>query len=203
MTLSHATGALTDLAADLLVLPVRPGEVPGEWRAAFGDPLDAAAADATQTKDPSLVYTGGTAARVAVVPVGDPEELDARRVAAAKAAQLAQRLRASTLAFAIPEDEAGEAVGAYVEGVFLGAYRYVRYRTRQADLWTAPEHLLLHGAERHEEAIRRAVVGAEATNLARDLVNLSPDEKTPELLAALVREAAEAAGLRVDVWDHA
>ena len=54
-----------------------------------------------------------------------------------------------------------------------------------------------------EAAVTRGEVVGRAVNLARDLVNLPPAEKRPAAYAARAREAAEAAGLGVAVWDRA
>ena len=51
-------------------------------------------------------------------------------------------------------------------------------------------------------AVDRAKIVGEAVNLARELVNTPPAEKTPTALAAKARSAGEAAGLTVQVWDR-
>ena len=53
-----------------------------------------------------------------------------------------------------------------------------------------------------EEALAETVVTTEATNLARDWVNTPALDKAPEALAETIREAAEGAGLSVEVWDE-
>src|SRR6185312_8329758 len=50
-------------------------------------------------------------------------------------------------------------------------------------------------------ALRRGEVAGHAVNLARDLVNTPPTEKSPAKLAERIRLVAEDAGLAVDVWD--
>jgi leucyl aminopeptidase len=52
-------------------------------------------------------------------------------------------------------------------------------------------------------SVRRGVVVGEAINLARDLANTPPADKSPPRLAARAREVAIASGLGVDVWDPA
>ena len=54
-----------------------------------------------------------------------------------------------------------------------------------------------------EAAVRRGVIVGESVNLARDLTNTPPAEKTPTRLAARAREVATEAGVGVDVWDEA
>lgn len=52
-------------------------------------------------------------------------------------------------------------------------------------------------------AIRKGVVVGAAVNLAKELVNTPPAEKSPTQLAERTREEALAAGLEVEVWDEA
>jgi leucyl aminopeptidase len=52
-----------------------------------------------------------------------------------------------------------------------------------------------------ETALRRGEITGHAVNLARDLSNTPPTEKSPAKLAERIRLVAEDAGLAVDVWD--
>jgi leucyl aminopeptidase len=52
-----------------------------------------------------------------------------------------------------------------------------------------------------EAVMRRAQVIGEAVNLARDLANTPPAEKSPAKLAERIRLVAEDAGLSVEVWE--
>ena len=54
-----------------------------------------------------------------------------------------------------------------------------------------------------EAAVARGEAVGRAINLARDLVNLPPAEKRPTGYAARAKAEAEAAGLKVQVWDRA
>ncbi|MFN3597683.1 MAG: leucyl aminopeptidase family protein, partial [Rubricoccaceae bacterium] len=119
------------------------------------------------------------------------------RLAGALAAEAARAVRAASVALALPETPAD--AGALVEGFVLGAYRFTAYREDEAPT----PALTLLGPEHLAGAVRAARVRAEAACAARDLVNLSPDEKTPALLAARMAAEAEAAGLHAEVWDRA
>ena len=55
--------------------------------------------------------------------------------------------------------------------------------------------------EELEAALRRGEVIGQAVNLARDLANTPPAEKTPTRLADRIRLVSEDAGLSVDVWE--
>jgi leucyl aminopeptidase len=52
-----------------------------------------------------------------------------------------------------------------------------------------------------EAALQRGEITGHAVNLARDLANTPPTEKSPAKLAERIRLVAEDAGLAVDVWD--
>ena len=198
------SGPLDRLDCDLLVLPVADGDSP--WGDAFGAALGTALADARSAKGSAvLVRDGDGPRRVAVVDARQPDGLERWRWAAAEGAQAAARVEAERVVVATPPGRAADVAAALVEGFRLGAYRFDHYRTAAAPpaaslaVWTEG------GADAADlgGAVERADIGAAATNRARDYVNLAPDEKMPAALADLVREDAEAAGVRVEVWDKA
>lgn len=51
-------------------------------------------------------------------------------------------------------------------------------------------------------AVRRGEIVGQAVNLARELVNTPPAEKTPTKLAARAGEVASAAGIEAAIWDE-
>jgi leucyl aminopeptidase len=95
----------------------------------------------------------------------------------------------------LPVDGATRAV---VEGAALGAYQFRPYKTEGEPLPVDRLELI----DGDEEAVAEAVVATEATNLARDWVNTPALDKAPEDLAERIKEAAEEAGLAVEVWDE-
>ena len=54
-----------------------------------------------------------------------------------------------------------------------------------------------------EQALRRGEIVGQAVNLARDLVNTPPAEKSPGQLADRIALVAGDAGVSVDIWDEA
>jgi len=50
--------------------------------------------------------------------------------------------------------------------------------------------------------VHRSVAIGESVNLARELANLAPRDKTPRILAERIAGAARSAGLSVEVWDR-
>ncbi|HEX8385171.1 MAG TPA: leucyl aminopeptidase family protein [Rubricoccaceae bacterium] len=198
------SGPLDAVDADALVLAVL-GDGPSGWPDALGDAYRNALADARTSKGPVVVLREGAGPRRLVVVVAEPGP-DGWRVAAARGARAAQALHAHRVVLALPETDGGappDVAAALVEGARLGTYRFGRYLTAEGPpalvvgLHTGAE---ADDAERVAEAVAAADVRAAVTAVARDLVNLSPDEKVPVLLASRMRELAETAGLRVDAW---
>ena len=197
------SGPLATLEADVLVLPVR-GDLPAAVAEAFGDAAEQALADARRSKQPAVVRRSGPGPqRLVVVVAGDGaggDATDGWRVAAAQGVQAARAVHAERVVLALPGGEPHATAEALVEGARLGGYRFDTYRTA-AD-GPPPVRLALHSgtADALDAAIARADARAEATAVARDFVNLSPDEKVPQLLAGRMADLAEAVGLRADVW---
>jgi len=93
-------------------------------------------------------------------------------------------------------------VGALVEGLYLGAYRYEAYKAFDEPQVEEAQILAARSGEA-AEALRRARILAEATCFARDLVNAPPNEMTPPALASVARRIARDKDLRVRVYGPA
>ncbi|HWE23881.1 MAG TPA: leucyl aminopeptidase [Myxococcales bacterium] len=150
---------------------------------------------------------------------------DGLRTAAARAVKAARSAGARKIAIVWPHSEGGakaEAadglnrdVQAAAEGALLGAYSFDKYKKEKKPLKLARVDILV----REERAARRggqsggraalsaaARLGAriaEATALARDLVNEPAGQVTPSALAKWARDVAEEHGLQVEVLGRA
>ena len=87
---------------------------------------------------------------------------------------------------------------AIAEGALLGDYYHDRYKSKKEA--KAERELIISLEEYHDKelksesaqkAVQEAVIIAQATNLAKDIVNAVPDDMTPELLAAKAQEVAD------------
>ncbi|MEX2503706.1 MAG: leucyl aminopeptidase [Egicoccus sp.] len=146
------------------------------------------------------------AATVLVVGLGKADDVttDRLRRAAAAVAGAAERVAtiATDLPSALPDGATEDTVGAVVEGLALGSYRFGRYRTE------APGHHLetatLHVADADDlrAAADRAVVAADAAVFARDLVNTPPQDKRPPALAERMVETFAGTDVQVRVLDE-
>ena len=213
MKVSVTTLPLHDLDVDLLILPVGLGE--GGTRASeIGGVIGTALSRALQDFDGNagdsvLSYPDKSRSkRVALIGLGDKGRLDteALRLAAADGAKLSSTTKASTVALCVPDAPMdAESMGqALVEGFLLASYEYSRYKSDESRARTRTERLVLHAAADEKSARRGAERGrvvAEATITARDLVNLSPHEKTPTLLGRQVERFGRKYGYDVSIWD--
>ena len=141
------------------------------------------------------LYPGGPE-RLLVVGLGERGELDAEklRVLAALVAGEAQRLEATSLAWALPpaEDEA-VAAEAIVTGTVLGAYSFDRFKGKGTDDDVPKERLesltVLAPAEL-AGVVETARVYSEAANRARDLQETPANFAEPADLAKRAEEIA-------------
>lgn len=207
MNFSFATGEPSRSAHDLLIVPLFMGArtltLP-DVLAGLSDGIPALLRDAAEEEgfrgkaDQSFVFhTHGKVGprRILLLGLGERARYRAEqlRLAAGKAAKLAGKMRLSDATLAIPEGlDLPEALRATVEGLLLGDYRYLRYRTTNLEEKSAPrlskvKLLLPVGAARSkalEDAVALGREVGEATNWARDRVNEPGSELTPAKLAA-------------------
>ncbi|MHB1595636.1 MAG: leucyl aminopeptidase [Streptosporangiaceae bacterium] len=211
-TLQSTTLPVHEVRADAVVVPIgqgAEGPVPTAWAAgvdaALGGGLAAtlSALGATgRAEEVTRVAAAGQLAAPLVAAVGvgpltgpqpDPEVLR-RCVGAAVRALASDRVR--TIAVAVPGADAG-AVTAAGLGALLGGYAFSRYRTTRPD----PDLLLLVAGDHVPAALDRARALAGAVTLVRDLVNTSPADLYPEVLAAEAARVAAESGLGIEVLD--
>jgi leucyl aminopeptidase len=185
---------LTEVDADLVAVGLCEGDsLPGWLVAAPG------AGDASGEAETLTVLYPDEVARVVVVGLGKLVDIDAERlrVVAALVAKEAARLKATSLAWLLPEtgddDAAAEGI---VTGTILGAHRFDRFKGSGSDGPRPPalESLTLLGQELEaiEAAAETARIGAEAQNRARDLQSTPANVATPAFLAARAEEIAAA-----------
>ena len=190
-------------ACDALVIGAfssRSGVEPGAEGAGLDPPFLAELAEALGAQgfkaQPGEVFVAPTFGRIgpaaiAVAGLGDKGSStgDAvRRAAGAAARKLAERpVIASVIHRQTGKDFTAEAV----EGFLLGGYRFGAYKSDSRTSTT--QRILFFDSDR--VTIARAVVAAQATILARDLVNEPPERLTPAILAERAQEIADVGGL--------
>jgi leucyl aminopeptidase len=157
---------------------------------------------------PVPASAGVTASAILLVGLGSKGQVTndtVRRAIGKVAPRLVKRTSvATTIAQAGRGPGAAEAV---VEGLMLGSYRFLRYKTQTEDAGTALERVTILGSPRADArtmraAIARAEIASEAEVWARDLVNTPARDMTPAELARQAEAMADEVGLEVKVWDE-
>lgn len=212
MKVSVSTISLAELDVDVLIVPVATEHVADgleELVEAFGSIVERGRTDIKgEPGDVMVLYPdSGTAKRIVLVGIGEMGEssLEDLRNAAAAGAASASKVKAETVGISVPDTDldGDDAAQALVEGFMLGSYRFDRYRTQQEEK-VAAQRLVIQTSDQDKQVRRGADRGrivAEAVASARDLVNLSPDEKTPVLLSKAIEKSAKKTGYEVTVWD--
>jgi leucyl aminopeptidase len=110
-----------------------------------------------------------------------------------------------SLAVACPPGDA-KSVSALVEGLIVGTVGPGLHKAEPNrhpfGLLTIVAHEASTDKKEFAAAVRRGQIVGEAVNLARDLVNTPPSEKTPAILAEKAATLAREAGIDVEVWDR-
>jgi leucyl aminopeptidase len=112
-------------------------------------------------------------------------------------------LKASTVAYVLDGPGGPDAASSVAEGVWLGSYRFDKYKTPDPKEKVPPraaELIVVSGAVPGvKKDLERVLLLAECTNAARDLVNEPPTALVPADLAKAARAAARRSGLSATV----
>jgi leucyl aminopeptidase len=200
--------------ADLFVVPVFSGARLGPGAQLVDDAIDGKLVEFMQETgfdgkrgDVLAVPTGGQlGARAALLlGIGDETSFDAAalRRAGATLAKRAARVAsvATTLLDAVgSEVDPALAAQAFAEGVCLGRYQFLRYKSEAKP--SRLERVFVVGANNAKvrTGIARGARIAEAVAWARDLINEPAEAKAPADVVTLARVVARASGLKVKVF---
>ena len=217
VSFSLATTPADRVEADLLAVPVLAGGVLGPGAGAVDAALDgglaafmAEAEFEGKAGEALAVPTGGALGVKAAVLVGlgDPKDLtvDSFRNAGAALARRAKKVTsvATTLVDAAPDSLDKPAVAqALVEGIVLGGYQYLEYKTEGKPSQLESVILLARGGAAVRRAIERGKIVSAAVVWARDMVNLPSAEKSPAAFAKAAQQALRGKGVKVEVLEPA
>jgi leucyl aminopeptidase len=193
-----STSAEVDLTDATLVVGVLAGNEPAPGAEAAHAEADPALFELAKFEGKTgqvLTLPHPEAKAVVFVGLGEEAGFETIRSATGNAMRVVKSERAVTNLNLLAVDDAARAV---VEGAALGAYQFRPYKT-EGDPLPIQRLELIDG---DADAVSETLVATEATNLARDWVNTPALDKAPEDLADRIREAAEEAGLTVEVWDE-
>ena len=150
---------------------------------------------------------------IAIVGLGKQSEFtpDKIRVVAAEACRSLQKLNCQRIATVVHgadvgEIETEEATQALVEGSILGLYKFRRHMTKEPEHQDIKEILILETDAVKSKALNQGCykgkILAEATNLARDLVNEPANYMTPADMVNVAEELAKTHSLGLTVLEH-
>ena len=214
-TYAYSSDAPGEIRTGLLIVPVFQGPAPGPGVREMGLADAYAGAKLTGKKGEHLLVTARTGDRFAagavlLVGVGPKAEftVDAARRALGRAAGTARRFGtvATTFPTVFSAKQAADAVGASIEGLGLGAYRFDRYRTKKAD-GKDLRRITAVGPARWEAkplnaAVKQAATLIEAVSWARDLVNIPAGDMPPAEIAREAQAMAKQVGLTCKIWNE-
>lgn len=162
----------------------------------------------------AVVYTRGSipARRVLLLGLGKRKEFNLERLrrAFSRAAQRARDLNLEGFATSVDFGDVGLPPGrlaeALVEGVVLGLYHFLPYKTAGKEgRGKVGELVIVEGrgkiAGEVREAAKRGGIVSGAVCFARDLVSTPSNEMTPGILARKAKEAVRNKSVRLNVLD--
>ncbi|MEA1953232.1 MAG: leucyl aminopeptidase [Campylobacterota bacterium] len=95
---------------------------------------------------------------------------------------------------------------AMVEGIVLGSYTFTTYKSEKVKSSVKNIEISLEGYNEHEitaevaaRAIHNGEISANATNFTRDIVNTTPDDCYPEIMAQIAESMAKENGLKCNI----
>ena len=217
MPISFTTSAqrADGVRADLLVVPAGPdgplGSVATVLSRALGDISAVLKAGGFEGKAGQKVLLAGgdrlAAKAVLLVGVGDPDAVtvDGLRRLGATLAKSGTKVRAvaTTLVDAAPKSIGAEAAAqAVAEGVLLGSYQFLEYKSDDKATELRRVVVLDRRAEVRRGLDRGSLV-AHAATWARDIVNEPADAKSPSEFVAVSRRLLARTGVTVQVLSEA
>ncbi|MEX1037264.1 MAG: leucyl aminopeptidase [Acidimicrobiia bacterium] len=128
--------------------------------------------------------------------LGDEATFESVRAATGNAVRAVKTGEAACLLGLAPIDGATRAV---VEGLVLGGYQYRAYKTSDEGK-SKLVSVGVVGAD--EDDVTSSLVGADATNLARDWTNTPAMDTSPQDIAEMISAAAADADIEIEVWDR-
>ncbi len=197
-----ATGAVDTALQGMISDLIADGEITGS------------ASELTLIHTPSSVYPDFKPARVLVVGLGAVESFDTDQIRRISASVI-RKLRASGVKRAativhgagIGGIKGSAGAQAVVEGMLLGAYRFLKYRTTDKKRKPDVESLIIVESDSSKidaikSGVEKGIVYSQAEILARDLVNEPANKLSPADLAATAQRMATENGLACTILEE-
>ncbi len=223
MDIKVTTGDISRIQADAVIVYFSEGaESPGGAAAVLDKALEGAISRLIsqgeikgKLNEITLIHSLGKlpADRVVVVGLGKPDELTAPKLRGAVAETCRYLRNKGVASIAGGAGEAGlngisleAASQAVTEGALMGLYTFRKHKTKANDNGGEISRYLIVGEAKDVDALeagsRKGSILAEATNLARDMVNEPGNLMTPTDMAAAADKVAKLHGLEISVLEE-
>ncbi|MDQ1384505.1 MAG: leucyl aminopeptidase [Actinomycetota bacterium] len=200
--------------ADLFVVPVFTGARPGPGADLVDDAVGGTLAEFVRETEFDgkrgevlAVPTGGRlrARSVLLLGVGDQETFDAAAIRRTSAVLAKRAAHAATVATTLldavaPDVDRALAAQAFAEGVSLGRYQFLRYKSDAKASELARVLVVTKPDAKVRAGLARGARIAEAVLWARDLINEPAAAKSPADVAELAKGIARTSGLKAKVY---
>ena len=215
VTFSVSTTSADRAVADLLVVPAFVGVDLGPGADALDHALSGGLAAfiknagfSGKAGEALAVPAGGVLKAKAALLVGLGEQskltVDSFRTAGAVIGRRGSKLKtvATTLLDAAPATlDAAAVAQALAEGVVLGGYKFLDYKSDASQPTLSAVKVLGTGGAAIRAALGRGATVASAVTWARDIVNTPAAEKSPMVFAQAARELLRGTGVKVEILD--
>ena len=152
-----------------------------------------------------FLYTESPAKRILLVGLGKRNEftLDRLRQAGGTAVKVAQAGRLDRMVAEIPggdvlKESMAEKSQSFVEGLILGSYKFLEYKSNKSEETVMKSAVLINGASR--SGVDRGKTISHSVCFARDLASHPSNVVTPSRLATEARRIARESGLKCTVY---
>ncbi len=209
-----STAAPNKQRADYLVVAASSATKLSAVAASIDQQLDGAIAKSAQSNaftgklGESVLLPSGvgvSAKAIVLIGTGAPGEvtLDSLRRIGAAIAKKSRKVRSVAIAVldALPETlDAHDAAAALAEGVVLGGYQYLKYKSDPKRSTLASVTIVGASGARTQTAIDAALTAAHATCWARDMVNEPSAAKSPADMVTSATKLLRNKGVKVQAW---
>jgi leucyl aminopeptidase len=195
--------------ADVFVVPVMTGRKVPSSLTAVGKALGSFMADADfEGKRGEVLLAPAhdllAARSIMLLGVGDRATVDAAALRKLAGTIARRNTKAAVVATAVldaakPSLDAGVAAQALAEGLVLGSYQFLRYKSEAKPARLTAVQVVGKANAKVRSGLERGVQIGEAVAWARDLINEPAAAKSPADIAELARKVGRASGLKVKV----
>ncbi len=225
MTISVSSGKIEQQSCDLLIAPYfQSGPLTGALRtvdAQMNGFIKQVIEDEQFQGKPGqtvIVHTHDRipATRVLIIGLGEKKECTSERLRqmAGTAVTVARTVKASTLALSlegyITKTNAAHVAEAVTEGALLGNYQFLKYKGTEEKKEVESTIQELHVVEKDAKRVRAIKKGvhygelhAQATIVARDLVNEPAVHMKPKTMATFAEKIGKTSGVKTTIYNQA